>query len=141
MPFPDGYRIIDGNYFKMETRSGPYFVNDDGEAVPIGGSTPGGSTVIPPGGGDPVALPINGVLGDGDAVVVGMAGVFLPRTVWRNAVPGDAVRIRYRVDSAAPWVEYSNGAGYIEHTLEAPLHEIEFQRISGSGTTSVWGVR
>lgn len=55
MDFPDGYRLIEGNYFKLETRSGPYFINDAGVATPMASSGGGGGAVTIVDGGS-VAL-------------------------------------------------------------------------------------
>ncbi len=134
----DGYGV--NRKFVDTGMTDPYGKPVHAEVIAFDG-TPGGSTVIPPGGGDPVALPINGTLVDGTPLVIAVAsGVLAPGAVWVNPGPGDAVRIRYRVDAAAPWVTLYEGGTYFDDVREGKVQAYEFTRTAGAGTTSKWGI-
>lgn len=84
----------------------------------------------------------SGVLADGTAVVVSLAGAVLPLAVWVNPAEGDTVTVEYRIDDDAPWQAWAAGAvtAYADDVLIGPVSDLRFTRTAGSGTTSAYGV-
>lgn len=87
-------------------------------------------------------LPLIGTLADGTAVVIGVLGIDLPRTVWVRPTNGDTVSVEYTVDGTN-WTAWVNGtaSAYSVDTLSGPVQSIRFTRATGSGVTSGYGIQ
>lgn len=84
---------------------------------------------------------VTGVLANGTAVPVPIAGLSLPLTVWVRPTNSDTVSVEYTVDGTN-WVAWPNGtvSAYSVDILDAPVLQVRFTRASGSGTTSAYGL-
>jgi len=87
----------------------------------------------------------NGVLADGAAVEVLMAGCPLNAMVWVDPVAGDTVTVTYKPSINAVARAFPIGANGVvdasaEVRLTANIYALYFQRTGGVGTTSQYGV-
>ena len=107
-------------------------------AADVGSGT---SAVIPPGGGDPVALPLT-VTVAGTAQTVILDGVSLPRTFFYDIGASTTVLTEVQGASGGAWFPANFGsAGVISademHTLDSPVYAVRFTRASGSNSSTV----
>lgn len=84
-----------------------------------------------------------GTLADGTAVTVNVADWPVPMTVWTEPGSGDAVTVTYKAGASAPAQSWPAGpvTGYADDIVLGPIYSVTFQRTSGSGSASKYGVR
>jgi len=82
------------------------------------------------------------VLANGEAVVIAMEAIPVPRLVYVVPGAGDTVTVQYS-PNGVDYQAWDNVAvtAYSNAVLNAPVASIKFQRTAGSGTTSKVGVR
>jgi len=80
---------------------------------------------------------INGV-----AVTYSFLSAPLPATVWVNPRGGDTVDVWVRYEAGGDLEEWTPGAVSVvtAYVIDANVYEIVFQRVSGVGITSTYGV-
>lgn len=85
---------------------------------------------------------VSGTLADGTAVPYNVVGWILPMTVWVKPTNSDTVSVEYTYDGTN-WTAWPNGtvSAYSVDVLDAPVRALRFTRVSGSGTTSSYGIQ
>lgn len=88
---------------------------------------------------------VSGYLTSGTAVIVNLVGFSIPTTIGVTVVVGDSVTVSYSVDGGLTYVVWPLGvitstSPITSDTLAAPISHVKFQRTSGAGTTSTYGV-
>lgn len=83
------------------------------------------------------------VLTNGEAVIIEMKAIPVPRTVYVIPAVGDTITVKYSLDEGVTYTAWTKGActSYTDDVLTGPVHSLSFQRTAGSGTTSKVGVR
>lgn len=83
-----------------------------------------------------------GVLTDGTAHVVSVAGAHMPLSVWVDPAEGDTVTVEYRMHPDAPWVDWAKGdvTDYADDVLDGPVDALRFTSAIGLGSVSAYGV-
>jgi len=83
-----------------------------------------------------------GVLLDGNAVVISMTNAPIPATIWAKPASGDTVAVSYSVDGGVSYIAWDNGdvTAFASDVLSSGVTHMKFQRTAGSGVTSTVGV-
>lgn len=83
-----------------------------------------------------------GTLANGDSVFLSVGNFAPPISVWVNPTPGDTIRVEYRCDPLDDWTPWPKGdvTTRTDDVLDGPVSDLRFTRVSGSGTTSKFGV-
>lgn len=79
-------------------------------------------------------------LTDGEPVVQQVGNQNQMHAWWVKPAAGDTVRVRFKVAEGADWETYGSYTAFYSDHVVAPVWQLEFQRTSGSGTTSTCGV-
>lgn len=85
---------------------------------------------------------VEGILTSGEAITIIVSGLAVPFTVWVNPTHGDTISVYSKATENAPQILWVPGAvtEATENVRLGPCHSIVFQRTSGSGSTSGYGI-